>query len=110
MIPLVRRSGWRLSVNFHPLPSGAWCVGYSRAAGAEFSGRGGARVYTQNLLVPPEVLLRFANNPRALLRRRARAKELLSVHDPVPSILAPLQLAGRAAAVDEGLIGELVER
>ncbi len=98
-----------LSINFHPLPSGAWCVGYSRAAGAEFSGRGGARVYSQNLLVPPEVLQRFANNPFALLRA-ARAKDLLAVHDPLPSILSPLQLAGRAAAFDEGLIGELVDR
>ena len=70
---------------------------------------GGARVYTQSLIVPPDVLHRFANNPFALLRA-ARAKNLLTAHDPLPAVLAPLQLPGRAAALDEGLVGELVDR
>ena len=43
------------SVNFHPLASGAVCVSRSAAAGAEYSGRSGPRVYTQFFVVPAEV-------------------------------------------------------
>ena len=39
----------------------------SAAAGPEYSGRNGPRVYTQFFVVPPTVLARFANNPFALL-------------------------------------------
>jgi hypothetical protein len=97
------------SVNFHPLPSGASCVGYSLAVGSGNSGRNGLRVYTQCLVVPPEDLARFANNPFAMLRA-ARSIGLLKIHDSASASLPPLQLPGHAAAVDEGLLGELVDR
>ncbi|MEX2142757.1 MAG: hypothetical protein WD894_26110 [Pirellulales bacterium] len=95
------------SVNFFRLPSGAYCVSKTLLAGEEYSGRG-LRTYTHCLIVSPPVLARFANNPFALLRA-AWAKGLLRVCDAVPSQLVPFQLAGRAAPVDEGLIGQLVE-
>src|SRR5690554_4688658 len=47
-----------VSVNFFHLPSGAYCISKSEPAGAEYSGRRGAQVYTQCLVVSPEVLSR----------------------------------------------------
>lgn len=97
------------SVNFHPLASGSICISRSTAAGAEYSGRPGPRVYTQFFLVPPDILSRFANNPLALLRA-ARLHGALKLYDPVPAMLPAFDLPGRTAAVDEGLLVELTER
>lgn len=97
------------SVNFHPLPSGAFCVSRTVAAGWEYSGRGGARVYTQALLVPPEVLARFANNPFALLKA-ALAGGRLRQYDEVPEHLEPFRLSGRATAVDRPLLDQLAKQ
>ena len=94
------------SYNFHPLPSGAFCVSRTTPAGWEYSGRGGHRVYTQCLIVQPELLARFANNPFALLRA-ALASGMLEVHEHVPSRLDPLQLSGRASPVDQSLLARL---
>lgn len=93
------------SVNFHPLPSGAFCVSRTTAAGWEYSGRG-ARIYTQCLIVPPEVLRRFANNPFAVVRA-ATACGAIQVHDEIPDVLEPLELAGGTAPVDLALLARL---
>ncbi len=97
-----------VSVNFHPLPSGAFCVSKTTPAGREYSGRRGRLVYTQCLVVPPEALLRFANNPFALLKA-AFAQGSLCVHGQVPQSLAPFRLGGKAAAVDLALVGQLTD-
>ena len=94
------------SVNCHPLPSGAYCVSRSTPAGSEYSGRGGARIYTQCLVVSPEALGRFANNPFALLKA-VSAGGSLRAYDTVPKRLSPLRLVGRASVVDELLLGQL---
>ena len=96
------------SVNFFRLPSGAYCVSKTQLAGEEYSGRG-LRTYTHCLIVTPQVLVRFANNPFSVLRA-AWAKGLLRVCDTVPSQLVPFQLPGRSPPVDEGLIGQLIEQ
>jgi len=95
-----------VSLNFHPLPSGNYCVSRTNPAGWEYSGRGGARVYTQCLIVSPATLARFANNAFAL-SRAALAAGLLRLHDEVPKRLAPLRLAGRAPACDSTLLARL---
>ncbi len=95
-----------MSFNFHPLPSGNFCASRTVPAGREYSGRRGARIYTQCLIVPPDALARFGNNPFALLRA-ALAAGSLRVHDEVPRHLTPLTLVGRAAAVDTGLLARL---
>lgn len=95
-----------LSFNFHPLPSGAFCCSRTTAAGWEYSSRGGHRIYTQCLVVPPDLLRRFANNPLALIRA-ALAGGMLEVHDRVPRRLQPLQLAGGASPVDQTLLTRL---
>ncbi|MBN2581172.1 MAG: hypothetical protein JXB10_19480 [Pirellulales bacterium] len=95
-----------VSFNFHPLPSGAWCVSRTVPAGWEYSGRGGVRVYTHCLLVPTEVLARFANNPFAVLKA-ATAGGLLDVIDPLPERLPTVSLMGGAAPVDQSLLLQL---
>lgn len=96
------------SVNFHRLSQGQFCVSKSLAAGEEYSQRGGARVYTQFLLVPEPVLARFANYPFAVLRA-AWAKGLLEIPSNLPTSLRPFTLAGRTARVDEGLLAQMSE-
>lgn len=95
-----------LSLNFHPLPSGAYCVSRTTPSGFEYSGRGGVRVYTQCLVVPPAVLARFANNPFSLVRA-ATANGSLRQYDKVPSHLEPIRLAGRTPPVDSALLSRL---
>jgi hypothetical protein len=95
-----------VSYNFHALPSGRYCLGRTTPAGREYSGRGGARIYTQCLIVPPSVLARFANNPFALLRA-ALAAGVLRLHEKVPEQLPPIRLVGRAAVVDQALLARL---
>jgi hypothetical protein len=97
------------SVNFHRLSSGKFAVSKTSAAGQEYSGRGGARIYTQYFLVPMEVLAKFSNNPFAILRA-VWAKGLLAVHNDIPQKLESFSLVGRATAVDEGLLGQLADQ
>ncbi|MGW8256566.1 MAG: GAP1-N2 domain-containing protein [Thermoguttaceae bacterium] len=95
-----------MSVNFHSLPSGAYCVSRTVPAGWEYSGRGGARVYTHCLIVQPETLKRFANNPFALLQA-ALAMGALEIRHPLPKRLEPLSLVGGATPVDQTLLMRL---
>ena len=95
------------SINFHPLPSGAFCVSRTVPAGVEYSGRGGIRVYTHCLVVPPEALAHFANNPFEILRA-ALSAGAMEIRDPVSAHLEPLLLSGGAAPVDQSLLGSLI--
>ncbi len=103
---LIERPGERASTNFHKLASGAYCVSRTTLAGEEYSKRGAARIYTHMLILPTEVLAQFGNNPFAVLRA-ATALGALSVHEQVPGALEPLQLAGRAPAVDLAMLAQL---
>ena len=96
-----------VSINFHPLPSGAFCVSKTTPGGSEYSARKGPKVYTQCLVVDVKTLARFANNPFALLTA-AFAQGSLKVHDPLPESLAGFRLAGKAAAVDQALLAQLL--
>jgi hypothetical protein len=92
------------SLNFHPLPSGAHCVSLTRwADGASGVGQS---VSTRCLIVPPEVLARFGNNPFALIfaASASRAWQLGDLHD---AVLEPLPIAGGATAVDQPLLEQL---
>src|SRR5437868_14969856 len=61
------------SVNFFPLQTGDYCLSWTTIAGAEYSGRGGGRIYTQMFMLPLDVLARFANDPFLVLRALAAA-------------------------------------
>ena len=92
------------SFNFHPLPSGAHCI--SRTVSAAGCRNGAPRVATQCLVVPPEVLTRFGNNPFALIHAAAAggAWQARSFRGPT---LDPLPLSGGATPVDQPLLGRL---
>ena len=69
------------SLNFHPLPSGAHCV--SLTVWVDWNGSGmGQSVSTRCLIVPPEMLARFGNNPFALVRAASAngAWQLVGMH------------------------------
>jgi hypothetical protein len=99
----------RTSTNFHPLASGAYAVSRTSVSGAEYSGRGAAQVYTHFLVLPPKVLLRFANNPFAVVRA-ATACGALTVRNEISESLEPIRLSGRAPAVNPSLMARLACR
>src|SRR5687767_2038023 len=74
------------SINFHPLSTGDYCLSSTTLAGEEYSGRGGGRVYTQMIVVPRDLLPRFANDPFLILRALAASGRLV-VHESVPEKL-----------------------
>ncbi len=94
------------SINFFPLPSGNFCISKTTTASGEYSGRAGARVYTQCLIATPDILRRFANNPFALLRA-ATAQGTLRPQEVAPTSLEAIRLVGRCAPVDHGLLTDL---
>lgn len=95
------------SLNFHPLPSGAHCISRSTAAGAEYSDRGGTCVYTQCLVVPREVLGRFAWNAFRVAEAATAAGHLQVLTSP-PATLPTLRLVGRASIVDVPLLEHVI--
>jgi len=93
------------SFNFHPLPSGAYCISRTTPAGWEHGG-GIQRVFTHCLIVPLEVLGRFGNNPFAVIEAATANCVWQDSHQP-SSRLRPFSLSGGAAAVDQPLLERL---
>jgi GTPase-associated protein 1, N-terminal domain type 2 len=89
------------SVNFHPLGQEHFCLSLTSSAGAEYSGRAGARIYTQMFVLPREALARFDNNPFLILRA-IEAAGRAAVHEDPPRRLRPIALVGRAGENDLG--------
>jgi GTPase-associated protein 1, N-terminal domain type 2 len=96
------------SVNFHPLANGAYCLSCTTLSGAEYSGRGGGRVYSQMFVVPREALERYAWDPFLILRALAAAGRLVT-HDEVPGTLPTVPLLGRTDRPDESLTRQVIE-
>jgi len=94
------------SLNFHPLPSGAWCIARTMPLGAQ-SDAAGPQLYTQSFIAPPAVMANFAHNPFAVVRA-VFAEGGFSVCDTVPERLPPLPITGRTTAVDQLLLARLV--
>lgn len=83
------------SINFHPLSTGDYCLSVTVVAGAEYSGRGGGRVYTQMFLLPAAALARFANDPFLVVRGLAASGRLV-VFDQLPEELPTVPLVGKS--------------
>jgi hypothetical protein len=92
------------SFNFHPLPSGAYCLSRTTPAGGEYSD--GPSLYTHCLIVPLEVLDRFANNPFALMRVMSDHGLWQRPGEPCP-LLAPFSPPDGPALVDPALLHQL---
>jgi hypothetical protein len=97
------------SINFHPLASGRFCVSLTTALDAEYSGRRGCQVYTQSLIVDPETLCRFANDPFRVVEA-AVATGRLTPHAKIPPALEPLIIAGAASPANSVLLARLARR
>ncbi|MCA9246763.1 MAG: hypothetical protein KDA42_06595 [Planctomycetales bacterium] len=91
------------SVNFFRLPSGAHCVSQTIAAGQEYSGRVGQRIYTHCLIATEETLGRFANDAFALLNA-ARSTGELEPQDVIPREMDSLRLLGKASAMNRSAV------
>ncbi|HEX5105734.1 MAG TPA: hypothetical protein VFV87_18065 [Pirellulaceae bacterium] len=96
------------SVNFHRLAGGLFCISQTSLAGAEYSGRGGGRVYTQMLVVPREALARFADDPFQILQAVAASGRLL-VHEQVPDSLPTIPLLGRGRELGRDAMQPLID-
>ncbi|MEN6458008.1 MAG: hypothetical protein ABFC63_03695 [Thermoguttaceae bacterium] len=89
------------SLNFHPLPSGAYCLSRTVALGCH---GGREQVKTHCLIVPREMLTRFGNHP--FLLARAAEGAWRSDHGSSQQ-LTPVTVPGGAAAVDQPLLESL---
>ena len=96
-------------VNFHPLGAEHYCLSLTSSAGAEYSSRGGARVYTQMFVLPREGLARFYNNPFLVLRA-IEASGRAAAYDELPQRLRSIPLVGQAGEADLSPLGEQLEQ
>ena len=96
------------TVNFHPLTGGDFCASWTSIAGAEYSGRGGGRVYTQMFVLPHDALVRFACDPFLVLRALSAAGRLV-VHDKVPETLPTVPLLGRSDQPEAALATQVID-
>lgn len=103
---LVESSPQATSINFHPLPSGNYCISRTMLGGAEYSGRGGGRVFTQCFVVPPKLLQKFSNNPFRMLEAISAAGHV-RYYEAIPTRLETFQLVGRSSVIDRSLLRKL---
>jgi hypothetical protein len=97
------------SVNFHGLADGQCCISHTTLSGAEYSGRGGGRVYTQMIVLPREGLARFAGDPFLVLRALVASGRMI-VYDQVPRDLTTIPLIGRAGAGQPDWAADIVAK
>ncbi len=95
-----------VSVNFFPLPSGAYCVSRTVPTEWENAGGGSQRIYTHCLVVSPVVLRHFANHPLMLLGA-AHQSGSLETPDAIPTRLDTLELPDAVTAGDAGRLARL---
>ena len=82
----------RSSVNFHPLPSGRFAISRTCAGPPEYSGRGGAQLYTHFLIVDEATLQAAQFQPFLIYRDAAALGYFIFHHDPGES-LQPVNLS-----------------
>lgn len=97
------------SVNFHRLADDHFCVSQTTLAGAEYSGRGGGRVYTQMVVIPRDGMIKFGSDPFLVLRAIVASGRMM-VYDTVPRELTTIPLIGRAGDGPPNWMPELVEK
>jgi hypothetical protein len=81
----------RLSVNFHPLPSGRFSLSRSCEGPPEYSGRGGRQVYTHALVFDDGVLQKVGGQPFVIYHNALAIGCLFYQHAP-PQTLQPVQI------------------
>jgi hypothetical protein len=91
----------RISVNFHPLPSGRFALSRTCAGPPEYSGRGGQQLYTHFLIVDDAVLQAAGFQPFFLYRDAMALGYLLYQPDP-SELLEPVPLSKLHRRRDRG--------
>jgi hypothetical protein len=86
----------RSSLNVHPVGENQICISFTQLAGAEYSGRGGGRVYTHSFLIEREALAPFQFNPFQVFRAFRSAGRTQPRRQPPPA-LDTFPLVGRAS-------------
>lgn len=97
------------SLNFFPLSDGDYCLSRTTTVGWEYSGRGGAKVYTKCLLLPPAVLRQFGNHP-LLLARAAMTGGAWRVCDEARSALDSFDLPGPPPNAERASLARLLRQ
>ncbi len=92
------------SLNFHPLPSGAYCISRSLPSGRHRDGS--RRIFTHCLIIPADVLTRFANNPFAVARVMTQ-HDLWQQPGAAHARLEAFSIPGGTAPVDQALLHQL---
>lgn len=75
----------------YPLPTGRQCLAISGFAGNEHTGRGGHRVYTLNLLMPPDAVQAYEFNPFNLIRALLATEQFEILLKPT-AVMPPIEL------------------
>lgn len=83
------------SVNFHRLWDDWFALSLTTRSGAEYSGRGGGRIYTQFLAMQGAGLARFDNHPLLVLDAVAASGRWM-VYPDLPDTLMSFRLVGGA--------------
>jgi hypothetical protein len=81
----------RVSVNFHPLPSGRFALSRSCEGPPEYSGRGGRQVYTHALVLDDQALLAAGGQPFDIYHNALAMGHLFHQFSP-PRRLEPIEL------------------
>ncbi|MEX2174898.1 MAG: hypothetical protein WD872_11090 [Pirellulaceae bacterium] len=97
------------SLNFHPLAGERYCISQTTLSGAEYSGRGGGRVYTQMIVVPREALVRFGADPFLVWRALTAAGRMI-VYEQVARELPTIPLIGRASDEPPAWVPEAIAK
>ena len=98
-----------VSINFHPLESGDFCVSRTAADGEEYSGRLGPRLTTHCLVLSSESLSQNANSPFELMQAVVAGGRLASA-DPMPRQLAPIQMPACCPVMNTAIVEKLTEQ
>lgn len=92
-----------VSLNFHPLREGKFCISRTMLGSAEYSGRGGLQVYTHCFVLDTASFARFHNDPFRVL------SAALAIHDlrpgpELPTDLPTMRMLPSGPPVEPGLI------
>ena len=96
---LIVDSSNRTSVNFHPLPSGRFALSRTCAGPPEYSGRGGAQLYTHFLILDEEVLHAVRFQPFLIYRDAAALGYFAYQPDPAET-LEPVNALSTASRIE----------
>lgn len=97
------------SLNFHPLPSGAYCISRTTLMGEGIAPRPSDRLVTHCLVLWPETLEQFANHPFAVAKA-VWGDQPERFQRSLPSVLEPMAVVGSRPIVDQPTLAQLAEQ